>query len=517
MASRIYKSIKNAKVNVIFYIISAVLAFFSRKIFLNNLGTEFLGLSSTLGDILNLMNITELGIGTAVGVTLYKPLFDNDHDKINDIISVYGYLYSNIGKLIGAISIALSFFFPLIFKNTTVPLLLVYFMFFSMVYGSLLGYFINYKQIILSASQNNYVIMYRYNTINIIKTILQMCTSFLPFCYIWWIFMELISSTTNSIILNISVKKHYPWLNTSIKIGKLKFKHYTDLWTKTKQVFTFKLSHLIFNGSINILISIFSSLSMAAIYGNYNMLMSKVTAFFDGLFINMGASIGNLISQGDKGKLLKVFFELLSLRYFIAGLCSITLYFAIPKLIIAWIGKEYILSQSILILMSVHIFILQARLTVTNFKDAYGLFQDTWAPIIEVFIGITLSLILGKLFGLAGILFAFTVADFLIKICWQPFYLFKKGFQTSVFKKYLPVFFKYIIILLVTTICILFIDRNIKNFFYSTSILSALAYSSIIGCIVLLFLIVLFTCFDKHFRGLISHLRDYKKNRRSIY
>ena len=81
MTGRIQKSIKNAKVNVIFYVITAVLAFFSRKVFLDNLGTEFLGLSSTLGDILNLMNITELGIGTAVGVTLYQPLFN-----INPII-----------------------------------------------------------------------------------------------------------------------------------------------------------------------------------------------------------------------------------------------------------------------------------------------------------------------------------------------------------------------------------------------------------------------------------------------
>jgi putative polysaccharide transport protein len=104
MTSRIQKSIKNAKVNVIFYVITAVLAFFSRKVFLDNLGTEFLGLSSTLGDILNLMNITELGIGTAVGVTLYKPLFNDEREKISDIISVYGFLYSRIGILIGSVS-----------------------------------------------------------------------------------------------------------------------------------------------------------------------------------------------------------------------------------------------------------------------------------------------------------------------------------------------------------------------------------------------------------------------------
>ena len=122
-----------------------------------------------------------------------------------------------------------------------------------MVYGALLSYFVNYKQIILSASQNNYVIMYRYNIITAVKTVLQMMSSLLPFCYIWWICLEIVAGTVNSIILHFSVKKRYPWLNTSIKSGRAKFKDYKDLWVRTKQVFAFKLSHLIFNGSINIL------------------------------------------------------------------------------------------------------------------------------------------------------------------------------------------------------------------------------------------------------------------------
>lgn len=513
MASRIQKSIKNAKVNVIFYVITAVLAFFSRKVFLDNLGTEFLGLSSTLGDILNLMNITELGIGTAVGVTLYKPLFNDEREKISDIVSVYGFLYSRIGVLIGGVSLILSCFFPLMFKDINIPLWLVYFMFFSMVYAALLSYFVNYRQVILTASQNNYVIMYRYNTITVVKTLLQMASSLLPFCYIWWICLEIVAGTVNSIILHLSVKKRYPWLNTSIKLGKAKFKDYKDLWVKTKQVFAFKLSHLIFNGSINIFISIFSSLSMVAIYGNYNMLMSKITAFFDGLFISMGASIGNLIAEDNKEKLLKVFFELMSLRYFFAGLCSITLYFVVPKLIVIWLGEEYVMSQLVLILMSIHVFILQARLTVTNFKDAYGLFQDVWAPISEVLISVSLSLILGGAFGLPGILFAYTIAELFIKMCWQPYYLFKKGFQVSVLEAYVPVVLKYIIIFFITISCVLYIESEISTLIDLASIIGTLTYCLIIGCLVLFLLTILFVCIDKSFRYLIIHIRDYIKNR----
>ena len=513
MASRIQKSIINAKVNVIFYVITAVLAFFSRKVFLDNLGTEFLGLSSTLGDILNLMNITELGIGTAVGVTLYKPLYNDDKEKISDIISVYGFLYSRIGLLIGGASLLLSCFFPMLFKDINIPLGLVYFMFYSMVYGALLSYFINYRQIILSASQNNYVIMYRYNTITIVKTLLQMASSFLPLCYIWWIGLELVAGTANSVILHLSVKKRYPWLNTSIRLGKAKFKDYKDLWRKTKQVFAFKVSHLIFTGSINIFISIFSSLSMVALYGNYNMLMSKITAFFDGLFTSMGASIGNLIAEGDNAKLLKVFFELMSLRYFIAALCSITLYFSVPKLIIVWLGEEYILSQPVLILLSIHLFILQARLAVTNFKDAYGLFQDVWAPIAEVLISVSFSLVLGENYGLFGILFAFTLADLLIKIGWQPYYLFKKGFQVSVLREYVPVFLRYIMILLIAFVGVSYLERSIGVLIDTTSIIGTFIYCIVIGCMVLFLLLALFVSFDKNFRYFVIHIKEYLSNR----
>ena len=241
--------------------------------------------------------------------------------------------------------------------------------------------------------------------------------------------------------------------------------------------------------------------------------MSKITAFFDGLFIGMGASIGNLIAEGNKEKLLKVFFELMSLRYFVAGLCSITLYFAVPKLILVWLGEEYIMPQLVLILMSIHIFILQARLTVTNFKDAYGLFQDVWAPIAEVFISMSLSLILGKYFGLPGILFAFTIADLLIKICWQPYYLFKNGFQMSIIKEYLPVFLKYVVILCITICGVLYVEGGISSLVNSTSMIGAFMYSFIIGCLILFLLTIFFMCFDKNFRFLMIHVRDYWKNK----
>lgn len=511
MTSRIQKSIKNAQVNMIFYVIIMILAFFSRKIFLENLGTEFLGLSSMLGDILNLMNITELGIGTAVGVTLYKPLFDDDRLKIKEIISVFGFLYYRIGFLIAFVGIVLSCFFPLIFNDTNIPLVLVYFMFYSMVYGALLGYFFNYRQIVLSASQNNYIIIYRYQTIMVVKVLLQIGTSFLPYCFIWWIIMELIASTVNSIILHWSVKRHYPWLHTSIKLGKAKFKDYQSLWTKTKQVFVLKLSHLVFNGSINVFIGMFVSLPMVAIYGNYNMVMSKLTSFVDGLFTAMEASVGNLIAENNKDKTLNVFFELLSLRYFLAGLLCIILYFTVPVFIVVWLGEEFLLERTVLLLISIHLFFQQGRLTVDNFKNGYGLYSDIWAPISEVVIFLVLSLTIGRYWGLIGILIAFIVPEFLIKMIWKPYFLFKEGFHESVVRYYWQ-WLKFILFLGLTFIIIYSMKSIVFQGLCNDSWTGFIIYSFIISISTFIVLSSLFFVSDKYFRSLIKRMKAFKRS-----
>ena len=501
----------NAKVNVMFYVITTVLAFFSRRIFLQNLGDNFVGLTSTLGDILSLMNITELGIGTAVSVTLYKPLFDNDRDKINDVISVYGFLYTRVGAIIASVGIVVSCFFPLIFKEAGVPLYLPYLMFYSMLYSALLGYFVNFKQIILAASQQNYVIMLRYNTAIVIKVILQILTSFLPYNYLWWIALEAITISAYTIILNHTLRVRFPWLHASWKVGKSKFKDYKELWSKTKQVFCLKISHVVFNNSTNMLIYAFANLSTVALYGNYSMLMSKITSFIDGFFTGMEASIGNLIAEGDIVKIKKIFNELLSFRYYLAGLCSITLYFVVSPFIQIWLGKEYIMSNALVLLLSAHIFIQQARLTVDNFKNGYGLFQDVWAPIAEVIMNLGLALLLGRTYGMIGILFALVTSETLIKMLWKPYYLFSRGFQQSVLTHYWPLILRYFAIYGFTIIWAFFVQAKVEGVFPIDGWLNMLLYCVCMGVLISLVITIGFFSLDANFRIFISHLISYRK------
>lgn len=198
--SRVKKTLLNARVNLIFYLLTLVLSFFSRKIFLDCLGADFIGLTGTLQNLLGFLNLAELGIGSAIGYVLYKPLFEHDQTKITEIISVMGYLYRWIGIIILIGGVVLSCFLPLIFPDTGFQLPLIVFAYYAFLGSSLIGYFINYRQNLLGADQRNYVITGYFQSITILKTLLQMALAYYTGSYYLWVSIELIFGIIYSFI-----------------------------------------------------------------------------------------------------------------------------------------------------------------------------------------------------------------------------------------------------------------------------------------------------------------------------
>jgi len=210
--SRVKKTLLNARVNLVFYFLTLALSFFSRKIFLDCLGADFVGLTGTLQNLLGFLNLAELGIGSAIGYVLYKPLFERNQEKINEIISVMGYLYRCIGIMILSAGCVLACFLPLIFPDSTTgfDISLIYFAYFSFLVSSLIGYFINYRQNLLGADQRNYVVTAYFQSANIIKTLIQMSLAYYTHSFYLWVLIELLFGIIYSFILNWKINQTYP-------------------------------------------------------------------------------------------------------------------------------------------------------------------------------------------------------------------------------------------------------------------------------------------------------------------
>ena len=459
--SRVRKSLLNARVNLIFYFLTLALSFFSRKIFLDTLGADFVGLTGTLQNLLGFLNLAELGIGSAIGYVLYKPLFDHDETKINEIISVFGYLYRWIGKIILIAGCILACFLPLIFPNTEFDLGLIFFAYFSFLASSLIGYFANYKQTLLGADQKNYVVTAYFQTATIIKTIIQMALAYYTGNYYLWVIVELSFGIIYSFILNWKINQVYPWLRSEVSQGRILFKKYPVVMKYTKNLFVHIIAALFQYQTTPFFIYSFVSLKVVAYYGNYSIIIDKLNSLVNNLLNSVNAGIGNLIAEGNHNKIIAVFWEMIALRYFISGILIFSLYYLITPFITLWIGKEYVLDISILMIILGNTFIVTTRGAVDQFLFGYGLFRDVGASVTESILTIAISIIGGYFYGLIGVLSGPVISMFINACLWKPYYLFKRGFKLSIIIYWRNIL-KHLCIILISSAFALQIIRLIK-------------------------------------------------------
>lgn len=430
--SRTSKSIKNAKVALVFYFVNLVLQFFSRKVFLDCLGAEVLGLNTTAQNLLGFLNLAELGIGSAVSYMLYKPLFEGNREVINEIVSVQGWMYRKIAWVVVAGACVLMCFFPWIFEKAEVPLWYAYGSFMVLLVGALLGYFVNYRQIILTADQKEYKITLNIQGFKVAKVIFQiLAIRYLSNGYVWWMGLELVMAFVTAVVLDRVLKRNYPWLRSTPREGKRLKEKYPEIITKTKQVFFHRIGSFVLQQTSPLIIYAYASLTLVAVYGNYMLIVTGVTLLMNALLNSVGAGVGNLVAEGNKENIKRFFWELTSCRVWMASVICFGIYELADSFIALWVGEEYVMDKSAFYILIAITFI---GLTRTNdtFLAAYGLYRDVWAPIAEAALNLGLSVLLGYFWGLTGILTGVAISLVLIVCIWKPYFLYKYGFKEKV-------------------------------------------------------------------------------------
>lgn len=442
IANRTKRTIQNSRMSLFLFIVQIFVGFYSRKVFLDYLGDEIIGLNTTLGNILGFLNLAELGIGIAMATSLYKPIHNHDHKTICEILSIQGWLYRKIAIILCILSIPILFTIPFIFPKTECGLLYIYTAYIIFLSGSLFSYLWNYRQVLIQADQKNYKLLPWGHFIRYAKIALQIIALIIFKWGVWsWILLELAGNIATVIAINHVINKEYPWLDLSQKsIYRLSPK-YKELISKTKQVFVHKIALFIIENTNPIIIYAYVSLTMVTHYGNYMILIGYVVTFMNVIFEGMGASIGNLVAENNKNHTLEVFWELFTSRLWISAIACYGLYISISPFISLWIGEKYLLSNTTLILLIISMFIRITRSVVDSFKNAYQLFADIWAPITEALIHLGGAIILGNLWGLNGIISGGILSQIIIVLLWKPYYTFRKGLKSPLF----PYYIQYII------------------------------------------------------------------------
>ncbi len=452
MASRTQKSILNAQVSLFYYFIQLLLGFWSRKVFFDYLGSELLGLDTTAANLLGMLNLAEMGVGASVAYFLYKPLLEGDTKTINRIVALQGWIYKRIAIVIILVAMVMLLFFPAIFAEADVPIWCPYATFIVMLYGSLLGYFINFKQIVLYADQKGYKVSRVTQGASIaFKIVVLLIMPYTEYPFIWYLAMNFFGSTFGCLWLNHILKKEYPWLTINGINGREVLTEMPDIMKKTAQVFVHNVSGMIFMQVCPLLMYKFTSLTVIAYYGNYLLIVGKIGAIISMVFGSTGAAVGNLLAGEDKNRIIKVFWELIDSRLCISWIGLFAIYFLVQPFIVVWLGDRYLLSNTIVAMLIIQQAIHMNRSTVDSFLSGRGLFRDVWAPIAEGGVLLILALVLGDYLGIEGVLLSIIIAQTIFVGVWKPYFLFTQGFEISSLQYFIP-FAKRIIVIFLSSL-----------------------------------------------------------------
>lgn len=500
--SRLALTLKNAWISLVFHFVYIVIQFYSRNIFLDNLGDEFIGIVGTLKSILQFLNLSELGIGAAVGFSLYKPIYEKNEEKINEIIGYLGFLYKRIGLFVLSAGIFLIIFFPYIFDDTNISLSIIIFLFFSLLTSNLLSYFFAYHVFLMEADQKGYMNITINQSVFVLRLALQ-CLVLIYFeSVVLWIFLELATPFIYIFILRKKIKKTYPWLNFKFKTTKEVRQRNVELLKKIKQLSLHKIGGFVSNGTDNIVIFAFINPATVAFVGNYQLIMNNIHTLVSQFFNGTNASVGNLVAENDIKSMMKVFWEMMALRFFLAGCAALLLFIGFDELITIWIGERYLMSQNVLIALISIFFILQVRNPVDVYIQAYGLYADVWAPIAQSIINLVFSILFVIKFGVIGIFIGTLISQATIIMIWRPYYLFTKGFQIS-YLKYWIGFCSHIVYLL-TAVFVFYLLIDFLNFDATSSLLYLLLKLLRLGIIFFTIYFLILLGFSKGFRDLIN-------------
>ncbi len=427
---RTNNSIINSIVTLMSNILSFVIAFVAQAIFIRILGTEYLGLNGLFTNLLSMLSIFELGIGNAIVFNLYKPIAENDENKINSLMRFYKKTYNIIALVIFIAGILLMPFLRFI-VTTSIEEINIYVIYILFLISTVSSYIMTYKRNLIIANQKNYIINIIHMGYLSILNLSQLLIIYFTKNYYAYLITKICCQLLENIIINIKSNKDYQYLDIK-SANKLDKETEKDIFSRVKALFFHKIGGIIINGTDNIIISMFLGLTQVGLYTNYYTITAALTSLFGQIISSATASVGNLLISNDKKKSYEVFDKMRFLNSWISIFSAVSFFVIVQPFVKIWVGEEYLLGIGTVAVITFNYFQKMQRNSYSTFKDSAGIWrEDKFVPLIESLLNIIFSIICLKIFGLAGV-FMGTIISGLALWCYSyPKFVYKKLFNRS--------------------------------------------------------------------------------------
>lgn len=501
--SRTDNSIRNVISGIGSQVFILIITFLSRTLFIKILGAEYLGINGLYSNILTLLSLAELGIGNVMVFSLYKPIKDNDKETISKYINFYKSVYRIIAITILILGLSLVPFLDNIIESELDKTdLIIYYILFLL--NTVFSYIATYKTTLIKADQKRYIESIAKTKFTIIQNIVQLICIWIFKNYYIYLIIQMSCTLFYNLYLQRKAQKMYPFIDKHVVLEKERKK---ETLKNVKDTFLYKLGEVLLNSTDNLLISVMLGTIIVGYYSNYSMIISAISLIITTMATAISASVGNLNTQEDSKQNYKIFNVLVYLFNFITTVGMIGFFLVINDFIKVWIGDSYILSTDVVLAIAISFYISNSQSPIWMYREALGLFKEVkYTGLAAAIINLVLSIILGKIIGLAGILIATPISKLCTTSIFEPIIIFKKSFHMST-KKYFVTQIKYFCMMILA----LSISIFVCHFVQLENIFVKMILKGIISVVISVIICILLTRKTEEYKELKSRAMDKLK------
>ena len=456
--SRTEYSAINTTVAVISRMVAILMGFVTRVIFTHTLSESYVGINGLFTDILNVLSLTELGVGTAITYALYRPIAEKDIRRQQILMRMYRTFYRGTAICVAVAGLALIPFIDVFMKNRpdVDHLILIYLLYLA---NSVLSYLLVYKRTLIEAYQMNYLVLMYQTAFLVIRDICQIVILVTTHNFILFLVIYIVCTVMNNVLISKKADQLFPYLKESCHEKLLETERH-DIFRNIKAMLMHKLGNVVVNNTDNLILSSFVGVITVGVYSNYYLLIGSIRQVLDQVFAGITASVGNLGATEESDRIQDIFELSFFIGQWLYGFAASCLYELLNPFVEISFGKSYVFTRDIVLILCINFFINGTRKAVLTFRDSMGLFWfDRYKALVEAALNLVISIVLVKMWGTLGV-FLGTLASTLLTSVWvEPYVFYKHRLRKSPAHFYL----QYAVYVVIMAVVWILTDRICNN------------------------------------------------------
>lgn len=422
---RVRSAAKNIAFGQIGNLVTQILNFILRTMFIQYLGDTLNGVNDLYTSVLSVLSMAELGVGTALNYSLYKPVAVGNIEKIKSYMQLYKKAYRTIGIVIAVIGTGIAPFLPYLVKQpqgvSVRDLTLYYFIF---LFNTVSTYFVAYKYSLVNAEQKNYIQTNIITVTKVITVCLQIAVILTTGNFYIYLLTAAFVELAQKIFVSYYLNRRYPYLKER-NAQKLSAEETGEIVTKTKALVFHKVGDVARLQTDSMIISGFINVTLVGFVGNYNLILNSIANMVNTVFNSVLSGFGNLIATESKEKQYQLFKVYRFFACWIYGFSAVGFFLLLTPFVSLWLGEEKTLAFAMVSCILIDYYFKGDRIVLSNFKTAAGVFeQDKYLALIQGVVNLIISIVLVQKIGLTGVYIG-TIVSGLIANITKPFIIYR--------------------------------------------------------------------------------------------